>query len=214
MKRNSLYVGVAAAALLATTTAAPLAAQAQDPSPTPNPSQFAENLTPREKEVARRAGVNPAKAEKQTRDNLTMLSDSTAWVVMDNTQSDQANRSADFDAGICAGRFYAIRVVKNVLEWGAENSCASTAAPNDLYPHSISATLRQGNTGKLSIKMYTKHTASSPKSSAYSRVASAHGTHKCADNNTHKFDQVVNVTVHGTKFGPKVSPQVKLACGV
>ncbi len=213
MKRNSLYVGVAAAALLAT-TAAPLAAQAQDPNPTPNPSQSAENLTPREKEVARRAGVNPVEAEKQTRDNMTMLSDSTAWVVIDDVQSGQTNRSVDIDAGICSGRFYPIRVVKNVLEWGAENSCASTAAPNDLYPHSISATLRQGNVGKLSIRLYDKATVSSPKSSAYSRVASTHGMRKCADNNTHKFVQVVNITVHGTKFGPKSSPEVRFACGV
>lgn len=215
MKRCSLILSAAAGVLLAATAVTPLTAQAEEPDPTPGATPSTSALTPREVKAARQAGVNPAVAQKETRNGLTMLSDATAWVVLSSSQmSGRVRLTADFDAGICAGRFYSILVVKNVLEWGAESSCSSTAAPNDLYPHSVSATLRQGNTSVISIKMYTKATVTSPASSHYSRVASIHGARKCLDGNTHKFDQVVNVTVHGTKFGPKVSPQVKLVCGV
>lgn len=206
-----ISVGVAVATGAACCFTAPFANADIQPSPDSVTSQS--RLTEREKNLAKSHGVDPDSAEKESRNGLTMLSDSDSWVVVpaDSNESKKEIRAMSFSAGICQGSFYDVHLVKGILEWGAQSTCVS-AEPNDVYPHSVVAMLRQGNTN--SIKMYNKGAAKSPSSSLYSKTASAHRSKKCVDNNTHKFNMSVTVTVHGTKFGPKNSPEVKLACGV
>lgn len=196
----------ACSALLALSIAAPSAMAApKGLTNEPNP------LTPGQVRSLQRDGINISSANVESRGGYTFLQDGSRWAII---HSGSSTGKSDIDAGICTGSFFTPAMVAGKIEWGASDSCKSTAAPNDLYQHYITVNLRQGNTDVMTLgRMYSKRWATSP-NSRYSRVASVHVTLSCDNTTKHHFDVVVYVTVHSIQFAPHVSNNPILACGL
>lgn len=115
-----------------------------------------------------------------------------------------------FDAGVCSGYFFKIQKIAGKIEWGANNSC-QTLNSSSVSPHSISSTLRRGF-GPFNLGREDRGTVKSPTASQFSQVVTAYGDLTCKNTKSRVYDQVVNITGHGTHFGPRISPDSQLAC--
>lgn len=168
--------------------------------------------------AARDAGVDGVNARAESHDGYMMISDNHSWVIGSDDSSSSSGasaRSADFDAGICTGKFHNPQIIKNRLEWGAQSSCKSTAAPNDLYRHSIHVDLRQGNPKITSFGIMHKVSEYTSLNGPYSRVATAVATNPCKKNTKANYDVVARVTVHSVQFRAVVSKTMtNLSCNV
>lgn len=119
-----------------------------------------------------------------------------------------------YSAGICAGYFINPRMVAGKLEWGAWDSCSSTASPNDLYVHELKVTFRQQNPG-LMRPWYVKRTVTSPTSQRFNRAITVHVTSNCDDTNSHNFHILVYPQVHSVKFSTiQSSSMSNIPCGL
>ncbi len=223
MNRPLSRIAVVAATALVFTITGPAVLANAAPSATPViPSASAttidpEQLSPAQDRELAAVGIDPRQASIQTNGGYLLAVEGPDWAILasPNTPSSGVSTlSADFDAGLCSGRFTLPAKIAGKLEWGASDSCSSTAAPNDLYQQYIKVSLRQGNTDVWSLgRMYTKRTVTST-NSRYSRVATVHQTSDCDDTNQHHFDVIVYVTVHSVSFNPVVSGAPVSACGL
>lgn len=151
------------------------------------PQEGEPRLTFRERTIALRSGLNPSTTDAERVQGYVLLKDGNRWVIVPPASHAQGNtRPSEFDAGICEGHFIQPHLVGTRLEWGAWDSCKSTAEPNDLYVHELKVSLRQQNPGFMRPWHMTR-TLNSRTSERYSRAITVHGDDSCADRKRSQF---------------------------
>ena len=167
-----------------------------------------ETLTPAQRAALVSTGIEGHRLDIQVGNGMTMVQDGDTWVIYQTSSSEISLMS--FDVEVCEGHFFNIQKIAGKVEWAAQNSC-QTLQPNSFYPHTITSTLRREH-GLFNLLREPRATAASPSNSKYNLVVTAYGTKTCSNSNSRVYDQTVTVTVHGTQFGPKVSPDSTLSC--
>jgi hypothetical protein len=118
--------------------------------------------------------------------------------------------SAQWDATVCAGRFFGPVKVNNTLEWGAEQTCEG-----DYAPQYIRMRLQSTCTDWYCQRFVDETTyLRTPPSEDFTRVSRRHFNPRCGSGTLRKYRIKALAYVRGVEFGPFISNESVQACDI